>query len=271
MSSYELIEATLADTQRLFSYKLHSDLEIHLNLKGFNYAWIIDSVDWKPSLRILDVGAGYSKLPVYLAKTFKCEVWAIDDFGLTEGETFWERNQDPSDYIDSHPEIKYVIGRIGDPHLDFLPDEYFDIIYSASALEHVPVDDIDKVWRHMDRLLKPNGHMLHGLDIAFPTSLGWKHVVLAMLFDFFYPVIPFSLRRRFAYETPKSYLRQILRAIPIARPNQSRNLGILNMVINAEIVTEPLEHTYHRMIKDGQTEARYYRMGSLLLHMKKTV
>jgi len=36
---YELIEISLADTQRLLSYKRDLDLEIHLNIKGFDNTW----------------------------------------------------------------------------------------------------------------------------------------------------------------------------------------------------------------------------------------
>lgn len=269
MNKYHVIEASLADTHRLLSYRLNSKLDIHLNIKGFNYAWILDSIQWKSDLRILDVGAGYSRLPSHIALTHGCEVWAVDDFGYSENGTFWERNQEPSLYIDDHPEIHYVIGRIGDENLNELLPGSFDVIVSASALEHVPQGDVVKVWSHMDQLLKPGGLMLHGLDIAFPTNLGWKHVALAVLFDCFYPLIPRTLKQRFVYETPKSYIRYLSRVVSLTGNNWLKDLGVVNMVLNPEIVTEPLEHTYHRMVKDGQTEARYFRMGSLLLHLKK--
>jgi 2-polyprenyl-3-methyl-5-hydroxy-6-metoxy-1,4-benzoquinol methylase len=269
MNEYRVVEAALADTQRLLTYRINSTLDIHLNIKGFNYAWIIDSIQSKPGCRILDVGAGYSRLPSFLAQNHACEVWAVDDFGYSEKGSFWERNQDPQQFIDDHPEVHYVIGRIGDENLNQLPHGYFDFIISASALEHVPPGDIGKVWSHMDQLLKPGGVMLHGLDIAFPTNLGWQHVALAVLFDFFYPFIPPSLKQRFVYETPKSYVRYISRILKLTEKGRLRGLSVINMVLNPEIVVEPLEHTFHRMVKDDQLTARYFRMGSLLLHLKK--
>ena len=269
MNEFHVIEASLADTHRLLSYRLNSKFDIHLNIKGFNYAWILNSIPWEPTYRILDVGAGYSRLPSYIALTHGCEVWAVDDFGDSEKGNFWERNQDPNQFINDHPEIHYVIGRIGDENLNELPPGSFDVIVSASALEHVPQGDVAKVWSHMEQLLKPGGIMLHGLDIAFPTNLGWKHVALAVLFDFFYPLIPFSLKQRFVYETPKSYVRYLSRILNLTGRGWLRNLGVVNMVLNPEIVIEPIEHTYHRMVKDNQLDARYFRMGSLLLHLKK--
>jgi SAM-dependent methyltransferase len=270
MNKYQVIEAALADTQRMLTYRINSKLDIHLNIKGFNYAWILDSIQWKSDSRILDVGAGYSRLPTYIAQTYGCDVWAVDDFGYSENGNFWERNQDPSHYIDDHPEIHYVIGRIGDKNLNELQPESFDVIISASALEHVPQGDVIKVWSHMDHLLKPGGIMLHGLDIAFPTNLGWKHVALAVLFDFFYPLIPSTIKQRFVYETPKSYIRYLSRIINLTGKGRFRDLGVVNMVLDPEIVIEPLDHTFHRMVKDKQKNARYFRMGSLLLHLKKS-
>ena len=63
MNKYQVIEASLADTQRMLAYRLNSKLDIHLNIKGFNYAWILDSLQWESDIRVLDVGAGYSRLP----------------------------------------------------------------------------------------------------------------------------------------------------------------------------------------------------------------
>ena len=40
---YELIEISLADTQRLLSYKRDLDLEIHLNVKGFDNTWKVET------------------------------------------------------------------------------------------------------------------------------------------------------------------------------------------------------------------------------------
>ncbi len=269
MKSYELIEATLADTRRLLSYRVQSNMEIHLNLKGFDYAWILDQVHWTRDLKVLDVGSGYSKLPVHIAKTYGCEVWAVDDFGMHEAGDFWERNQDPQAFIKGHPEIHYVIGRIGQNKLEEIPQQYFDVIYSASALEHVPVRHVESLWRHMDLLLKPGGNMLHGLDIAFPTSRGLRHVALAVMYDLFYPLIPRPIKERYIYETPKSYLRFLRKILPLSGISMSGNLNVLNMILNSDIVTEPLEHTYHRIVKDGLQEARYFRVGSLLLNLAK--
>jgi ubiquinone/menaquinone biosynthesis C-methylase UbiE len=220
-------------------------------------------------MRVLDVGAGYSRLPIHIAERFGCEVWAVDDFGRLDKDEFWERNQDPYVHITQHPEVKYVVGRIGTKSTEDIPLKYFDVIYSASALEHVSPEDVPAVWHHLDRLLKPKGCMLHAVDLAFPTSRGLKHVLLAVLFDMLYPVLPGAIRRKFLYETPKSFVRFISSELGLSRDQGQESLGVVTMVINPEIVTEPLEHTFNRMRKDGQINARHYRVASLVLKLLK--
>ncbi len=265
---YELIEISLADTQRLLSYKRDLDLEIHLNIKGFDYGWILNSVEWKPEMKVLDVGAGYSRLPLYIARTFGCEVWSVDDFGLGD-DGYWTRNQDPNEYIRENSEVKYILEKVGDSQKSSLPENYFDVIYSASALEHIEPSQVPGVWLHMSKILKSGGLMLHALDIAFPTSRRWPHVLMAVVFDVLYPFLPKNIRTKYLYETPKSYVRHIAKTIDLNTYGRLGDIGIVNMVINPEIVTEPLDYTLNRMIKDGDETARYFRVGSLQIALKK--
>ncbi|MCX6071651.1 MAG: class I SAM-dependent methyltransferase [Chloroflexi bacterium] len=267
---YQVIEAALADTRRLLGYKLRAEPEIHLNLKGFDCGWILDSVAWRPGLRVLDVGAGYSWLPIYLAREKHCEVWSVDDFGTWDSDPFWERSRDPAEYIRAHPEVKYVLGRLGEDRRPDLPSGYFDCIYSASALEHVPVARFADVWTHMDGLLREGGHLLHAIDIAFPTSRGAAHVLLAALFDVLYPLLPKSLQTRFLFETPLSCVRAALRALGAPMRGVARRLSVVDMVIDPEVAVEPLEFTLNRLLKDGDARTRHFRVGSVLIHVLKT-
>jgi SAM-dependent methyltransferase len=267
---YQVVEASLADTRRLLEYKLRAEPEIHLNLKGFDCGWILESVAWRPGLRVLDVGAGYSWLPIYLAREKQCEVWSVDDFGTWDSDHFWERSREPEEHIRAHPEVKYVLGRLGEDRRPDLPSGYFDCIYSASALEHVPPAQFANVWRHMDGLLREGGHMLHAMDIAFPTSRGPQHVVLAALFDRLYPVLPMPVRTRFLFETPLSCVRAALGALGAPTRGIVRQLSVINMVVNPEIAVEPVEFTLNRLLKDGDERIRHFRVGSVLIHVLKT-
>jgi 2-polyprenyl-3-methyl-5-hydroxy-6-metoxy-1,4-benzoquinol methylase len=267
---YRVVEIALADTRRLLGYKMAAKPDIHLNLKGFDCAWIINSIPWERGLKVLDVGAGYSWLPTYLATQKGCEVWSVDDFGASESDPFWTRSRDPREHIRAHPEVRYILGRLGEDNLPELPPAYFDCIYSASVLEHVPPSQFERVWGHMDGLLRPGGTLLHAIDIAFPTSRGLPHVVLALLFDSLYPILPARVRRRFLFETPLSCARAALRTLGAPTRGAARSLSIVKMVIDPEIATEPLEFTLNRALKDGDQRIRHFRVGSMLMHLTKS-
>jgi 2-polyprenyl-3-methyl-5-hydroxy-6-metoxy-1,4-benzoquinol methylase len=154
---YKIIEVSLADTHRLYQYKLQDIFGADFSLKGFEYPWILTSRTWQKGETVLDVGAAYSRLPIHIQQTYGCETWVVDDFGLKSDEPFWTRHKPPHEHIAKYPEVKFVLERLGDPAQSSLPVGYFDVIYSASALEHVPCTLTPKVWKHMDLLLKPGG------------------------------------------------------------------------------------------------------------------
>jgi len=266
---YDVVEITLADTQRIFEYLQDGIFGGEFNLKGFDYPWIIQSRSWKKGERILDVGAAYSPLPIHIAKTYGCEVWVADDFGCSIEDSFWLRNQSHEEHIQHNPEVKYVLERLGDSKHSSLPVGYFDCIYSSSAIEHVPPSQLRSVFRHMDHLLRPGGEMLHAVDIALPTNRGLLHVMLAVFFDFLYPFIPFKIRQRFTYETPRSFVRFALKDLKVLLNRQGRNLSVINMVLNPEIMVESMQHTYNRIVKDGFKNQKHFRVTSLLLHLRK--
>jgi hypothetical protein len=165
--------------------------------------------------------------------------------------------------------VRYVLGRLGEDRLPELPPAYFDCIYSASALEHVPPSQFDRVWTHMDGLLRPGGTLLHAIDIAFPTSRGLPHVILALLFDTFYPIVPARVRRRFLFETPLACARATLRALGAPARGAARCLSVVKMVVDPEIATEPMEFTLNRLLKDGDQRIRHFRVASLLMYLTK--
>ena len=240
-SKYRVVEIVLPDAARLVDWKQSGIIGAGFGLKGFDYPWIATARDWKPDEAILDVGAGYSTLPSHLATDYGCEVWAVDDFGLSSDEPFWRRGQDPQEFIRSKPNVNYVLERLGEPDVSTLQSGYFDCIYSASTLEHIPNQLIRPVWRHMDRLLKPGGEMLHAIDIKLPTHRGLLSLGKALVLDLFGPLVPAGYRDANAYYTPKSYLRHISSEIELKYSASSSNIGIINMVLSPRIVLEPLD------------------------------
>ncbi len=265
---YQVIETSLADLSRLYRYKTDQVPMADFHIKGFDNPWLLSSHPWKKGERVLDVGAAYSLFPIHIQAAFGCEVWAADDFGLSSNEPFWQRDDSPHEHIASHPEIKYVLERLGEPKKSSLPASYFDVIYSASVLEHVPANTMAAVWCHMDSLLKPGGEMLHAIDVSFPSNGGLKKTLATILFDAFYALVPGHLREQKCLLTPKAYTRFIYHTLGI-HASSGKSLDVLKMVLDPDILTESYGIGLNRIVKDRILDYRYQRSGSLLIRLKK--
>ncbi len=262
-------EISLADTNRIYKYKESSPYDIAFNIKGFDYGWILNARTWHEGDRVADVGGAYSDFPHFLQSHFGCETWVVDDFGMSEDDDFWQRAKSPQEFIDQHPEIHYVLERVGDPAASTLPAGYFDVVYSASALEHVPSELTPAVWSHMFDLLKPGGELIHAIDVLFPSNGGMSKMVQADLFDKLSWLFPESFKLKHFLATPATYTRIALKTLGVGSHVSMKPLNIWRMCLDPEIVTEPIEFGWNRIVKDHMTDYRHHRFGSLLLHFVK--
>jgi ubiquinone/menaquinone biosynthesis C-methylase UbiE len=123
------------------------------SLKGIQDAWILSLLSEKLNLKIAEVGGGKSRVLEKLAATNEC--WNIDKFeGLGAG---------PTD-LPEMPSIKIVRSYLGDFD-PALPDNYFDVVFSVSVVEHVTRDKLDSFFADCHRILKPGGTMAHAIDL----------------------------------------------------------------------------------------------------------
>jgi SAM-dependent methyltransferase len=265
---FQALELSLGDTRRLYQYRQSCPLKVDLNIKGFDYGWLVTSRDWKPEEKVLDVGGAYSELPIFLHEHFGCETWVADDFGFDVNDPFWARNKSPQEHIAQHPDIKFVFERVGNPQNPSLPQAYFDVVYSASVLEHVPAKYTLPVWQHMAKLVKPGGELLHAVDIPFPCNDGLSKLIKIFLFYNLVGLLPFDFRLKHFLSTPKNYARLVFRELKINTLHNS-NIGVIRMSLDPEVVTESLEYGYNRITKDGMKDFHFQRVGTLLLRFKK--
>ncbi len=125
-----------------------------------------------PGARILDVGGGDSRILAHLAGEYEC--WNVDKLeGLGSGPT----GLTPKGY-------RLVRDYMGSFNPE-LPDDYFDLVFSISALEHVPDKepaDLDRVLDDLDRVLKPGGYSLHCLDVVFGIEGIWTNAIAPRMF-----------------------------------------------------------------------------------------
>jgi len=224
-------------------------------------------------------------------------------------EDSWTRGRAVHAHIEKHPHITFVRERLGDPPSSSLPEMSFDVIFSASALEHVPANLAPRVWNHMDRLLKPGGVMLHAIDIGFasnyslprllahfaakrlhgrmPTALhgpfarmrskesafaprhGASMVRAASLLDWLAPLFPKKLIRGLASGSPRGYARMALEALNVKPELGSPDLSVVNFVLNPRVVTTSYEEGYRLQGDEAAGITSHRRTGALLMKLRK--
>jgi ubiquinone/menaquinone biosynthesis C-methylase UbiE len=131
----------------------------------------------QPGSRILEIGGGDSRILQYFKDEYQC--WNLDKLeGVGNG---------PKTLADK--EYKIVQDYIGNFNSD-LPDNYFDLVFSISALEHVPLDDesvFKDILSDINRLLKPGGLSVHCIDHTTDLLLGtvdevWTNPLIVYFF-----------------------------------------------------------------------------------------
>jgi SAM-dependent methyltransferase len=265
--TYLVKQLELGKVSKLYDYVQRAAYRAGFGLKGFDNPWLVEAHAWQRGERVLDIGAAYSPLPNYLQTTYGVEMWVADDFGA-QGDAFWKRGASPQEHAEQFPNVKYVFEQVGDPNKSSLPQNYFDVVYSLSTLEHVPPRAIPAVWKHMGLLLKPGGELIHAVDAFFPSNGGLKKVIAALGFDLLYPFVPRTLKLDKCMGTPQAFTRLAFEALGL-RHTMPRSLSVLNMVLHPDILTESYEHGLNRIVKDKQADFMYRRCATLLIHLKK--
>jgi len=265
---FELLELSLADTQRFYQYKQTCPMELGYGLKGFDYGWLLASHKWSSSDKVCDVGGAYSSLPIYIQQQYGCETWVVDDFGMQVNDSYWKRNRQPVEYISEHPQVKFVLERVGDLKQSSLQLGYYDVVYSVSVLEHVPYEQTPAVWRHLGQLVKPGGELIHAIDIPFASNGGLPKMIKATLFETFSSLLPGKYQLSHYMVTPMNYARLVLRTLELHK-QAGRRMNVWRMALDPEIMTEGFDFGYNRIMKDNMKDYHHQRTGSLLIHLRK--
>lgn len=122
-------------------------------LKGIQDAWILSQIGDTKGKKIAEIGGGNSRTLEKLVKKNQC--WNIDKFeGAGAGPKNWRGSS----------KIKVIKSFMGD-FSENLEDEFFDIVYSVSVIEHVPTDRIGDFFRDVARILKPGMLLYSAIDL----------------------------------------------------------------------------------------------------------
>jgi SAM-dependent methyltransferase len=126
-------------------------------LKEMGHLFCIDLMQQLGPGRALEVGAGYSTFfDEAIGQTW--ESWMIDKSGFYSKEIY-------DSGLQNRKYTKCIEGLMGEFSNELKPD-YFDLVYSVSAIEHVPLEELDSLYADMYRVLKPGGSMIHSIDTS---------------------------------------------------------------------------------------------------------
>jgi 2-polyprenyl-3-methyl-5-hydroxy-6-metoxy-1,4-benzoquinol methylase len=160
------------------------DLKVYQDLLTFSFI----KQNYDRPIKMLDVGGGTSRILEHFKNQHEC--WNIDKMeGIGNGPI--RQNVKGED-------IKYVFDYMGNFNKE-LPDNYFDLVFSISTLEHVPMNDTEtygNILRDINRVLKPGCYSLHTIDLVWHgEKYLWTNEILNYLFknqDMINKFIPFD-------------------------------------------------------------------------------
>lgn len=129
-----------------------------------------------PGSRVLEVGGGYSRVLKFLSRDYEC--WNIDKLdGLGNGPTNVAKVKSLG--------CRLVCAYMGD-FTPELPNDYFDFVFSISALEHTPgnqPETYDRIYRDIQRVAKNGTWSLHLFDFLVRESGFWMSDCMMAFFQ----------------------------------------------------------------------------------------
>lgn len=143
------------------------DLKVYQDL--FVYTFILENIP--RGARILELGGGDSRVITSLKDDY--EFWNLDKL---EGQGHGPKGGAESAGFSL---VRDYIGAFSTE----LPDHYFDLVFSISAMEHFSIDgkDMEDIFQDIQRLLKSSAWCLHCVDALIYQDHLWVHPIIAKL------------------------------------------------------------------------------------------
>ena len=186
----EFYKNTMAELRRRY-VKIVGDDNLTI-YKEFELPYIIEKIKEQNGTKILDFGTGTSCLPAYL-NSYSFDITCLDSPPDKGG---WHPEVTEQTYNEVYKsKVKYIKTDIL-TDFDWCPDNFFDVIYSASTLEHIKYPE--KYIRILKKKLKKGGLHIHIIDydlVHHPIdfnkiirAMGLKDVLDEEPEDFYNPI-----------------------------------------------------------------------------------
>lgn len=131
------------------------------NVKEMGTLFCTDQILNNNCQKLLEVGPGYN---LYFDRNYSKthEYWVIDRSDYYPEKIF-------NKALKKRKRAIYIEGLMRD-YLSELKNDFFDIVFSVSVLEHVPEDKLINCYKDMYRVLRTGGIIAHSIDVNFSKT-----------------------------------------------------------------------------------------------------
>ena len=140
----------------------------------YEYPWIIEHIQTIKDKTFLDIGAGVSPLPIFLAEC-GARIITVDNSAnirnLEKDPLEWDE-WGFFDYSILNKNIKSFNMQILEAQFE---DKFFDCIYSVSVIEHMTKSTRKLLWKKISRWIKDDGWLLLTVDLIPQTENLWNY------------------------------------------------------------------------------------------------
>ncbi len=141
------------------------------SIRAIEYPWVLEKITEVTPVKIADIGAGVSPLPIILGE--KGYSITTIDFHSIKRELANQSEWNEWGFLD----YSKFVSSIKSLNLDVLryhPEEKFDVIYSVSVIEHMPRKIREQFIKWVAKWLKPGGRLILTLDLISGSEFLWN-------------------------------------------------------------------------------------------------
>lgn len=138
------------------------------------YVWISNQINSFKNAKALDIGAGISPLPIYIAQKNNTVI-TIDNSEIKRilGEN--QKDWNGWGYLDYNKINKNIHSYNCDINQATFDPQSFDYVYSVSVIEHFPSNARKQLWHMINHWSKPSASLLITVDLIPGTSYLWNY------------------------------------------------------------------------------------------------
>jgi len=167
-NNQELLEELVSYSRKWFGWFSKTSTRL------FEYPWVINNIKKPCGKNILDIGAGVSPLPLYIAEK-GAYVYTLDNSKIIRRNSENPCEWNEWGFLDYNQLNKKVISLNCSLYEANFNNNMFDYIYSVSVIEHIPKKERIYLWKEISRILKEEGSLLLTIDLIPNTNFLWNY------------------------------------------------------------------------------------------------